>query len=224
MVMSIFSVIAVMAHADALWTDDFAAAKIAAKTQNRFMLLDFTGSDWCGWCIKLNNEVFSKDDFKKYAEEKLVCVIVDFPRRKSLKNEIQMQNFQLQDMYQITGYPTVILLDPNGQMIGRTGYLSGGARQYVEHLESIIGPHTARFGAPSAPVTVVEPDAASDASPAIEVRTWTSVSGNTVKARYHSMVNNLVELHRDDGTAVRVDFASLSTTDQNYLRSIQVIP
>ncbi|MCK5529413.1 MAG: thioredoxin family protein, partial [Kiritimatiellae bacterium] len=74
-----------------LWETDFEKASAKAKASHRYMLLDFSGSDWCGWCIKLDDEVFSKKDFKNYAKENLVCVMLDFPR-KSLKKKLAKQN------------------------------------------------------------------------------------------------------------------------------------
>lgn len=138
-----------LAHAG-LWTDDYAGALAQAKAENRFVLLDFTGSDWCGWCKRLEREVFSKDDFKKYAKANLVCVTLDFPRGFELKKKVAAQNEKLSNDYEVMGYPTIVLLDPNGKTIGRTGYQPGGAKAYVEHLETFIEPARKTFGPPKA--------------------------------------------------------------------------
>ena len=157
-----------LAHAG-LWTDDYADALTRAKAENRFVLLDFTGSDWCGWCKLLDREVFSKDGFKKYAKENLVCVTLDFPRGFELKKKVVAQNEKLSNQYEILGYPTIILLDPNGKVIGRTGYQAGGAKAYVEHLEGFIEPARKAFGPPraadQAPIAPVAP-ATNKAEPA----------------------------------------------------------
>jgi len=120
------------------WETDFAKASTNASRSGLYMLLDFSGSDWCGWCMKLDEEVFSKPEFKKYANENLVCVMVDFPRQKKQDQKLKDQNAELGRKYGIRGYPTVILLSPKGDLVGRTGYQPGGARKYVGHLEKMI--------------------------------------------------------------------------------------
>lgn len=83
MTMLLGGVVAVRAEGPA-WLTDAAKAQAQAKAEKKLVLLDFTGSDWCGWCIKLNKEVFSKPEFAEYAKKNLVLVEVDFPRRKKL--------------------------------------------------------------------------------------------------------------------------------------------
>ena len=85
-------------------------------------MLDFTGSDWCGWCIKLNKEVFSKEEFADYAKKNLVLVEVDFPRRKKLSEEQKKANEALQEKYKIEGYPTLVVLNGDGKQVGKLGY------------------------------------------------------------------------------------------------------
>lgn len=120
------------------WLTDFEKAKDQAKAENKYMLIDFSGSDWCGWCIKLDREVFSQDAFKAYADENLVLMLADFPARKPQSAEVQAQNQKLADQYGIQGYPTVILLSPEGKMAGRTGYQPGGAEAYVQHIKGLV--------------------------------------------------------------------------------------
>ena len=123
------------------WETDFAKASTNASKSGLYMLLDFSGSDWCGWCMKLDEEVFSKADFKKYAKENLVCVVVDFPHQKKQSKKVKEQNAELAKKYGVKGYPTVIILSPEGSLAGRTGYQEGGARMYVEHLKTMIDEH-----------------------------------------------------------------------------------
>jgi len=225
-VLAVTMVSACLVLADAKWTDDFEAAKATAKAQNRFMLLDFTGSDWCGWCIKLDKEVFSKSEFKKYAAEKLVCVELDYPMKSKPSKKVQKQNEELKNQFAIRGYPTIILLDPNGEKIGQTGYKDGGPEAYVEHLESIISPHASKFGAPSGDgvsVSANAPKAGAPAAPADTLRSWTSQSGNTIEARYYRMVGNMVELRKPNGATVRIDLSSLADADHEYLRAMKAI-
>jgi len=121
------------------WMVDFQKAKSIAMKEGKPMLLDFTGSDWCGWCIKLKKEVFSKPAFKDYAADELVLVELDFPRSKPQSPEIKEQNEALAKRYKVRGFPTIILLSPEGELIGETGYRRGGAEGYVEHLTELIG-------------------------------------------------------------------------------------
>ena len=118
---------------------DFAAASAKAKTENKPMLVDFTGSDWCGWCIKLDKEVFEKASFKKYAAENLILVSLDFPKKKKISDKLKAQNEALSKKYGVRGFPTILLLKADGSVIGKTGYQKGGPDAYVEHLKGILG-------------------------------------------------------------------------------------
>ncbi|MEW6088059.1 MAG: thioredoxin family protein [bacterium] len=120
------------------WETNFETALSLAKKTGKYILMDFSGSDWCGWCIKLDKEVFSQEDFKQFAEKNLVCVLVDFPNEKPQTKEVIEQNKRLADKYKIKGYPTIIILDPEGEFAGQTGYQKGGAKKYTEHLKEII--------------------------------------------------------------------------------------
>ncbi|WPJ97587.1 thioredoxin family protein [Coraliomargarita algicola] len=120
------------------WMTDFDAAKAKAVAENKPLLVDFTGSDWCGWCIKLDKEVFSQAAFKQYAEDALVLVELDFPRSKPQSAELKAQNEALAKKYGIRGFPTILVLSPEGKLIEKTGYRRGGAEQYVEHIQEIV--------------------------------------------------------------------------------------
>lgn len=125
------------------WETDFKKASSAARASGKYIMLDFSGSDWCGWCIKLEKEVFSQDTFKDFAEKNLVCVLVDFPRKKKQTRELKQQNRDLATKYGIRGYPTIIILSPDGEPVGKTGYLHGGSENYIQHLNEIIKRHGA---------------------------------------------------------------------------------
>lgn len=120
------------------WETDFVKASSDARASGKYMLLDFSGSDWCGWCIRLEKEVFSQDAFKDYAKENLVCILVDFPRAKEQSKELKQQNLDLAQKYDIKGYPTIIIISPDGKPVGKTGYLQGGPWEYARHLKKII--------------------------------------------------------------------------------------
>ncbi|MEI6646208.1 MAG: thioredoxin family protein [bacterium] len=103
------------------WTMDFEAAKALAKEKNLTMLMNFTGSDWCGWCKLMDKTVFSTDDWKHYAKDKLVLVFIDFPKDKKLVPEKRAEaNKTLSDKFEVQGYPTYILLASDGEkQLGR---------------------------------------------------------------------------------------------------------
>jgi len=118
------------------WKENLDEALKTAQLGNKTVLVNFTGSDWCIWCKRLNEEVFSKDEFAKYAEKNLVLVKIDFPRDKEQSQETKFYNQQLAAQYKIEGYPTIVLLRKDGSNLGVTGYMEGGAANYVQHLQS----------------------------------------------------------------------------------------
>jgi len=120
------------------WLTDFERAKEEAAARNVPILANFSGSDWCGWCINLDNEVFSQPAFKAYAKENVVLFLADFPNNMPQSAEIKAQNKTLSQHYGIRGFPTVLLLDADGNVLGRTGYKAGRAATYVEHLKSLL--------------------------------------------------------------------------------------
>lgn len=120
------------------WITNHEAALKFSKDLSRPILINFTGSDWCSWCIKLNKEVFTQEEFTAYAKENLILLKLDFPRRIAQSAEEKAQNMKLQEQYKISGYPTIIMTDATGKEIGRTGYQPGGAGAYVKHLQAIL--------------------------------------------------------------------------------------
>ena len=128
----------VAAEGSANWLTDFEAAKEVAASEGKPLLLDFTGSDWCIWCIRLKDEVFTREAFTEYAEAELVLVELDFPRGGSQSEELKAQNAALAEKYGIRGFPTILLLSPDGDLIGKTGYRKGGPEAYVEHLKELL--------------------------------------------------------------------------------------
>lgn len=119
------------------WLTDHAKALEKAKNEKKTVLINFSGSDWCGWCIKLDREVFSQPAFKEYAKKNLVLLEVDFPRRKSLPAQLKKQNKELAKKYNIDGYPTIIILDSSGKQIGTLGYMGGGPSHFIAAIEKL---------------------------------------------------------------------------------------
>jgi protein disulfide-isomerase len=120
------------------WQSNLENAIAQAQKENKAVLVNFTGSDWCKWCIKLNNEVFSQDEFEKYAEENLVLVRLDFPRSIPQTQETKVYNNSLAQQYGIQGFPTILVFNNDGKLVAKTGYQPGGAGNYVDHIQSFL--------------------------------------------------------------------------------------
>ena len=119
------------------WLTDFNKAKAEAAKRNLPILVDFSGSDWCGWCMKLDKEVFSTKAFKDYAKDNFVLLLIDLPRAKPMPQKVREQNNMLARMYGVRGFPTVLILDKDGNVLARTGYQRGGAEAYIAYLKTI---------------------------------------------------------------------------------------
>ena len=104
------------------WLTNFKEAQEQAKSSKKLVLVDFTGSDWCGWCIKLDKEVFSTPEFQEYASKNLVLMEADFPRRKDLPSEVKAQNERLAQDLGIQGFPTLVVFDSEGKKLAEFGY------------------------------------------------------------------------------------------------------
>jgi len=121
------------------WYDDFDVAAAAAKKANKDLLVDFTGSDWCGWCIKLHKEVFDHAEFDQGVKDHFILVALDFPRGEEAKAKVPNpeRNRELQTKYGVRGFPTILLMTPEGDVFGKTGYQAGGPAKYVESLDKM---------------------------------------------------------------------------------------
>lgn len=121
------------------WQTNYEAAVAESKSTSKPLLLFFTGSDWCGWCNKLEEEVLDTQEFMESAGNKFVFLKVDFPLYSPLNEKLTAQNKDLQKKYDVRSFPTIILLDSrNQQQIGVTGYRPGGAKQYAMHLLKMV--------------------------------------------------------------------------------------
>lgn len=121
------------------------ANALSAKT-GKPILANFTGTDWCGWCIKLKREVFTTPAFMEWAKDNVILLELDFPKRFQLPADIKQQNQQLQQVFGVRGYPTiwVFTIDNNDQgqaqinALGKTGYVAGGPSKFIEALEQFM--------------------------------------------------------------------------------------
>lgn len=121
------------------WLTNLEAAKKQAQKENKAILVDFTGSDWCGFCIKLKKEVFDTADFKKFADQNLVLVEIDFPRAKKQTAEEKKANQALQEKYKVEGFPTIIVLDASGKKLDEfVGYGGEGPEKYIAKLQGAV--------------------------------------------------------------------------------------
>lgn len=120
------------------WFIDVPQALVKAKKENKMVLLDFTGSDWCTWCIKFKNEALQTQAFASYASTNLVCVEVDFPRRTAISPALKQANKALAAQYGVESFPTFVILSKDGKELGRQkGYHPGGAQPFVAKLENL---------------------------------------------------------------------------------------
>ncbi len=127
-----------LAPAESTWLSDYKKAQQEAKASNKFLLLDFTGSDWCGWCKRLEQEILSQSQFENYARENLVLLEVDFPRAKPQSPELRKQNQELAQQYQIEGFPTIVVLNGDGQKLWQyDGYFPDGLEAFIAQLEKL---------------------------------------------------------------------------------------
>ncbi len=126
-----------LAAEESKWLTDLPTAQAQAKKDGKLVLMDFTGSDWCPWCIKLHKEVFSTPEFSDYAKKNLVLVEVDFPRKKDQSADLKKANQALQQKFKIEGYPTVIVLNGDGKKVGELGYEAGGPKPFIANLDKL---------------------------------------------------------------------------------------
>ena len=146
LVLLVFTSVNTIAQEAVTWHTDMNKAFEIATNENKDLLLFFTGSDWCGWCIKLQNEVLKTPDFEKWAKDNVVLVELDFPRRTPQEATLKAQNYQMQKMFKVRGYPTVYFARPektsegkkNLNTLGSTGYVRGGAEKWLEVANGIV--------------------------------------------------------------------------------------
>ena len=124
------------AAADIEWLTDYKKAQEEAKSANKVVLVEFTGSDWCPPCIKLKREVFDKREFQEYAAKNYVLLEIDFPRAKAQSEEARHQNEELAMKFGVRVFPTTLLIDGEGKpIVILEGYPPGGVNAFIDELE-----------------------------------------------------------------------------------------
>lgn len=141
----VISSVAVQAQDGLTWHTDLNKAIEISRQEQKPVFLFFTGSDWCGWCIRLQNEVFKTPEFISWAKEKVVLVEVDFPRRTAQAEELKKQNMELQQAFSIQGYPSVRIVKAgmkdgktNFELLGESGYLAGGPTVWLDSANKML--------------------------------------------------------------------------------------
>lgn len=119
------------------WLANFETAKAKARAENKMVLLDFTGSDWCPPCKMLKKEVFSQPQFADYAAKNLVLLEIDFPRFTKQSDEEKAANEKLAGEFGVEGFPTIVILDSSGKVVGQLGYMPAGATAFIAALEKL---------------------------------------------------------------------------------------
>ncbi|RLW68562.1 MAG: hypothetical protein B6D68_03395 [spirochete symbiont of Stewartia floridana] len=117
------------------WTDDIIEGAERARQEDKMLLLNFSGTDWCIWCKKLEANIFSDPEYGEWANDNLVQVLLDFPSSIEQSERVVRQNQALQQFFGIRGYPTIMVLDSNLIPLLQTGYLDVDAKGYIQHLQ-----------------------------------------------------------------------------------------
>lgn len=126
------------ANSKTVWHTDVDTAQQLAVNEDKHVLINFTGSDWCPWCVKLDANVFSTSEFAEFAATELVLVKADFPQKEQLSQAQAAANQKLARKYAVRGFPTIVVLDPQGELVGTTGFRQGSAASYIEHLKELM--------------------------------------------------------------------------------------
>jgi len=128
------------------WLVDMQEAYELHKETGKPIMANFTGSDWCGWCKKLSASVFNQEEFKNWAEENVILIELDFPKRRQIPEKYRQQNAQLRQAFQVRGYPTVWVFEMNedsttGELkinaLGKTGY-QPSVSQFTDEVDKFI--------------------------------------------------------------------------------------
>ena len=145
-IFSLFFLISNSQEKNSIWLTNIDQAIAQSIETDKPIMLFFTGSDWCGWCKRLVKEVFDQKEFTDWAEENIISVELDFPKRTKLDENTVAQNQQLQRLFSVQGYPTIWLVKPelkednkiNFEKLGKTGYVRGGAKNWILSAEQFL--------------------------------------------------------------------------------------
>jgi protein disulfide-isomerase len=149
---------------DLVWETDVYKAISKSNEVKKPILMFFTGSDWCGWCIRLQNEVFKTPEFVEWANNNVVLVDLDFPRRTPQAENLKAQNNSLQQTFAVQGFPSIRIVNAamkdatiNFELLGALGYMAGGPKTWIDTANDVLKLNTKNYE------TVVVPDTKSKA-------------------------------------------------------------
>jgi len=123
--------------AELTWLTNLEKAQERAKTDKKVVLINFTGSDWCGFCKRLDKQVFATQEFADYAKDNLVLVKADFPRTTQLPEDIKQANTRIKNRYEVRGFPTLVMIDGDGRVLGKkVGYGGDSPAAVINEFKS----------------------------------------------------------------------------------------
>ncbi len=190
---------------EAAWTENATEAMATAAKEGKDLLIDFTGSDWCGWCIKLDKEVFSQEPFGAEAPKSFVLLKLDFPRQRPLSDDIKKQNAEWQAKFRISGYPTIVLADATGKPYAKTGYRPGGAEKYIEHLAELRKARVARDEALAKAKTAQGTEKAKLLDAALA-----KIDSDFVMGAYGDVVDEILKLDPDNKAGLKNKYGAMA--------------
>ena len=120
------------------WQQNFDNALRLSKESGKPVFAFFTGSDWCGWCIRLDREILSKQEMKKYLSDNFILFKADFPQQNPPPENIMVKNHELMQKYGVRGFPTIVITDASGKALGMTGYMRGGPDAMKKALDKYV--------------------------------------------------------------------------------------
>ena len=178
------------------WMTDLEAAKAKAAAENKAVLVDFTGSDWCGWCIRLRKQVLDTPAFETYAKDKFVLMEVDVPQNPKFDQKLLQRNRQICDQYNVSGFPTILVITPKGDVVGGfSGYVASTAE-------------------------AAEPLNAALANAALLAKADTQ-QGSEQVATLTKAYNSLPEEVQENAAALRQRIIALDTDDTSGMKRLQ---
>jgi thioredoxin-related protein len=199
------------------WETSFEKARAAAQAGNKDILMNFTGSDWCGWCIRLGQEVFQHDAFAEYARKNFVLLELDFPRGFELDESLQQQNDALQAQFGVEGFPAILLLDSQGRAYAQTGYQPGGPPAYTEHLETLKDFRKTRDEAFAAAEGLAGLEKAKKLNEGLE-----ALQPSLRFASYAGIIDQIIELDADDAGGLKSKFET-ARAEHRFSQRMQAI-
>tara|TARA_R110002072_G_scaffold302710_2_gene487818 strand:+ start:445556 stop:447028 length:1473 start_codon:yes stop_codon:yes gene_type:complete len=196
------------------WITSFEVAKAKAQKENKDILVNFTGSDWCSWCIRLGQEVFSQPEFAKYAKKQFILVEADFPMSPLGQPEaIDPQHQELADTYEFQGFPTIMLFDRLGRPFAQTGYQPGGAAAYNPHLEEFRLARIDRDTALTAAEKLQGPEKAKKLDDALS-----NLPPDLLFPAYETVVEQIIKLDADNTAELRSQYEERLANHQFMVR------